>query len=433
VIRSILPALIISTLLFSCSSTAVVTIDQGSALTGYTPSEPSIAISQSDPQNIVAGSILDNYYFSKNGGKSWKKGKIKSQYGVYGDPVVISDKDGKFYFFHLSNPKEKAFHSEEFLDRIIIHPSTDQGKSFNTESFIGYSETKDQDKPWAVADHNSNAIYTSWTQFDKYRSKIDSDRSNIMFSKSTDSGITWSDAIRINQKSGDCLDGDMTTEGAVPAAGNDGEIFVAWAFNDTIWLDKSYDGGETWLKEDIYVSEQIGGWDIDVPGFGRVNGMPILVADNSNEKTKGNLYISFADQRNGVDNTDVWIVKSEDNGNTWSDPIKVNTDNGSKHQFFTWLAIDQKDGNLYSVFYDRRNHEDTNTDVYLAWSSDGGLNFNDTKINDRAFTPNPKLFLGDYNNISVVNGIIAPIWTESHESKTSIKTRILKKQELGDL
>jgi Neuraminidase (sialidase) len=432
-IKLILSAVFISVLFFSCSSTSVVTIDQRSALKGHSPSEPSIAISQSDPQNIVAGSILDNFYLSKNGGKSWKKGKIKSKYGVYGDPVVISDKNGQFYFFHLSNPKGKAFNSEEFLDRIIFHRSTDQGKTFDTESFIGYNETKDQDKPWAVADHNTNAIYTSWTQFDKYGSKVETDRSNIMFSKSTDAGITWSDAIRINQKSGDCLDGDMTTEGAVPAAGDDGEIFVTWSFNDTIWLDISYDGGETWLKEDIYVSEQIGGWDIDVPGFGRVNGMPILVADHSSEKTNGNLYISFADQRNGTDNTDIWIVISEDKGITWSDPIKVNNDAGSKHQFFTWLAIDQSDGNLYSVFYDRRNHEDTKTDVYLAWSSDGGISFKNAKINDQAFTPNPKLFLGDYNNISVVKGVIAPIWTESHEFKTSIKTRVLKKQELSDL
>jgi hypothetical protein len=59
--------------------------------------EPSIAINHKDPNNIVAASILDNIYTTKDGGFTWKKIKVTSPSGVYGDPVLISTDKGTFY------------------------------------------------------------------------------------------------------------------------------------------------------------------------------------------------------------------------------------------------------------------------------------------------------------------------------------------------
>ena len=56
---------------------------------GYQPCEPSIAISQTDPNIIVAGSILDNVYRSEDGGVSWSHQKLISSHGVFGDPCVV--------------------------------------------------------------------------------------------------------------------------------------------------------------------------------------------------------------------------------------------------------------------------------------------------------------------------------------------------------
>ena len=44
----------------------------------------------------------------------------------------------------------------------------------------------------------------------------------ILFSKSSDHGATWSEPVSINQYKGNCLDDDYTVEGAVPAVGPNG-------------------------------------------------------------------------------------------------------------------------------------------------------------------------------------------------------------------
>ena len=65
-----------------------------------------------------------------------------------------------------------------------------------------------------------------------------------------DFGETWSAPLRLSQVAGDCIDDDNTVEGAVPAVGPNGEIYVSWAGPVGIVFDKSTDGGKTWVKED---------------------------------------------------------------------------------------------------------------------------------------------------------------------------------------
>ena len=117
--------------------------------------------------------------------------------------------------------------------------------------------------------------------------------------------------------------------------------------------------------------------------------------------------------------------KSTDEGNTWSNPIKVNTDSGASHQFLTWMALDQTTGYIYIVFYDRREHDDETTDVFLARSTDGGQSFENMKINEKSFKPNKAIFFGDYNDISAHQGKIRPIWTQLDKSQLSVWTSII--------
>ena len=50
--------------------------------------EPSISVDPTNPMNIYAASILDNFYPSTDGGRSWTLEKISSSFGVWGDPGV---------------------------------------------------------------------------------------------------------------------------------------------------------------------------------------------------------------------------------------------------------------------------------------------------------------------------------------------------------
>jgi hypothetical protein len=186
-------------------------------------------------------------------------------------------------------------------------------------------------------------------------------------------------------------------------------------------FDKSLDAGNSWLENDIYVTDFFGGWNYDIPGLDRCNGLPILKCDTSGTTYNGTLYINWTDQQNGSDDTDVWLIKSVDGGETWSDRIRVNDDVAGKQQFLTWFDIDQTNGKLYFIFYDRRNYTDNQTDVYMAISEDGGTTFENIKISESPFNPSADFF-GDYTNISVHNGKISPIWARADGANLSLRT-----------
>ncbi len=394
---------------------------------GIGPCEPSIFINPNDPSNIVAGSVLSQVHISRDTGKTWITKTLKSPYGVYGDPVITADTEGTFYFAHLSDPDHKGWTSKRLLDRIVVQRSDDGGTTWNDGGYAGLNHPKDQDKQWLVTNPNNQQVYMTWTEFDVYGSRADTAKSRILFSKSTDKGETWSKAIMLSEKEGDCIDDDKTTEGAVPAIGLNGEIYVAWSYHDTIYFDKSLDDGKTWLAKDLVVAEQPGGWNYEIEGLGRANGMPITAV----HPTSGKIFINWTDQRNGEDDIDVWITSSDDGGNTWETPKRVNDDKTKTQQFFTWMSIDPVSGGIFIVFYDRRHHEDDHTDVYVAYSFDEGQTFTNQKISETPFLPTTGNFFGDYNNISAYNGIVRPIWTRADSTKLSVWTALIniKKQE----
>lgn len=396
-----------------------------SATYAYAQVEPSIAINPLKPKELIAGTVMDDYYFSTNGGKKWKAKTLKSKYGVNGDPVMHIDQQGKYYYFHLASPKEFGHH----LDRIVCQSSSTIKGEFNQGSYTEPTGIKVQDKHWVAENPLNGELYITWTQFDAYNSKKPGDSSHIMFSKSVDQGESWTIPKRISKRGGDCLDDDNTVEGAVPAVGPDGTIYVAWTGPNGLVFTKSEDGGETWLEQEIDISVQVEGWTLKIPGIYRANGLPILRCNPLN----GELYLNWADQRNGLENTDIWMAKSSDGGETWSEPIRVNQDASKRHQFFTWMSIDPVTGYIYVVYYDRRETEGNATDVYLSVSKDGAQTFKDYKISSRSFTPTDDVFFGDYTNIAVYDGIIRPIWSRMDEKEISLWVALIKQKQLDKI
>ena len=388
----------------------------------YGPNEPSISMNPRNTNELLAGANINSYYYSVDGGFNWTQGTLTSaENGVWGDPCIVVDTAGNFYFLHLSNPA-----SGSWIDRIVSQKFDIETNTWSYDSYMGLNGTKAQDKEWAVVESATNTIYVTWTQFDQYGTSDPDKFSNIMFSKSTDAGATWTEAIQINEISGDCIDSDNTTEGAVPAAGPEGQVYAAWSGPAGIVFDRSMDGGLTWLDEDIFISDQPGGWDYEVPGISRCNGLPVTCCDiSATSAHRGSIYVNWTDQRNGDENPDVWIAKSIDEGETWSQPMRVNDDDTEKAQFFSWMTIDQANGDVYIVYYDRSNYDDENTDVFLARSTDGGASFSNFKISETPFIPFQNIFFGDYTNIVAHNGRVRPIWTRLHNGNRSIMTAIV--------
>ncbi|MBK9016093.1 MAG: exo-alpha-sialidase [Saprospiraceae bacterium] len=370
----------------------------------------------------MAGANGDNFFYSHDGGWTWSQDKLTSSFGIWGDPCIVADTSGNFYYSHLSNTGGAT----GWLDRIVIQKSTDGGVSWNDGSFTGLNDDKDQDKPWMAFDASPGSpfkgnLYVAWTEFDTYGDTDPENRSRIRCAVSNDGAATWSDPVVVSQFTGDCIDDDHTAQGAVPATGPNGEVYTAWSLNDTIWFDRSLDGGLTWLAQDIPISKQVGGWKFNVPGLNRCNGFPVTTCD----RNTGTIYVNWSDKRNGFDDTDIWLSKSTDGGNTWSKAVRVNNDPPGKHNFLSWMAVDQVTGYLYFVFYDRRDYDDWQTGVYLAYSTDGGETFANLKISNLPFTPQPDKFFGDYTNIVAHDGHVHPIWERQVNGAASIWTAVL--------
>lgn len=393
------------------------------------PEEVVIAINPLNPLNLAAGANINYYYYSNDGGLSWTEGELTSSLGVWGDPCVIFDVDGNLYFSHLSNPQ-----SGNWLDRIVVQKSTTGGVTWNNGVGVGLNPPKDQDKEWLAVDETfspyRNNLYMSWTEFDAYGSANPNDSTRILFSRSTDGGLSWSTPLKVSDVGGDCIDSDNTVEGAVPAVGPNGEIYLSWSGPLGIMFDKSGDGGAT-FGTDIYVTEQPGGWDFEVPGIYRCNGLPITACDISDSPYQGNVYIAWSDQRNGTNNTDVFFIKSTDGGETWGEVKQVNDDATATHQFFTWMTVDQITGSIYYVFYDRRNSTGLATDVYVAKSDDGGETFSNFRVNQSSFTPSAFIFFGDYTNIAARNGKVYPIWMRMDGFDLSVWAALLEFPPVG--
>jgi len=406
----------------SCSPKIYVSTIPKAATSTYHAAqvEPALAVNPNNPKEIIAGTVLNDYYYSKNRGKTWKSMSLQSPYGVNGDPVVLIDKRGYYYYFHLSNPEGGTK-----LDRIVCQRTSSLKENLKT---VGHTEVngKMHDKHWAAIDPNSGAIHLAWTQFDKYGSKDPGDSSIIVYSKSMDRGETWTKPLRISKLAGNCLDDSGTIEGVSICIGLNSEIFVAYCLNDAIYLNYSLFDGMTWHHEDIKIADQIGGWSFSIPGIYRMNGFPSLQIDVSQSPYRDRLYLSWSDQKNGENDTDVWLIYSNDLGKTWSKPKRINDDTPGKQQFMSTLRVDPKTGTLAALFYDRRNHDDWSTEVYLAISQDGGSHFKNIKISQEAFLPDPKKFFGDYLALDIFDGYVHAMWPEMHQGIIKLKYARLK-------
>jgi len=403
-----------------------ILLDSVANKAGRYPVDPTIVINFKTPENILVASFPDHLYTSNDSGISWNKSKSRSTFGVWDNPVLISDFSGNIFYFHHSDPTGKNWESDEILDRIVVTKSKDGGLVWDGGTSIGHNPPKDQFYHNAITDRKGN-VGVAWTEFDKYGSTDVGCESRILFSKSS-GGSKWSKPVVIS-KPGDCKDDDSTVKGAVPAVSGDGKLFIAWSHDGAIYLDRSFNGGNMWLSNDILITEQVGGWNFFVPGLQKANGLPTLVCDNSKGTFNGALYLVWAEE--SVENdTDIYFMRSLNFGDNWTQPMRINDDEPGSHQFMPAMAVDQGSGHIYILYYDRREYNDEQTDVYLAYSIDNGATFKNVKVSDKPFIPSADVPFGSKISIAAHNGIIMPVWTRMDNGKTSIWTSIIKHEDL---
>jgi hypothetical protein len=236
-----------------------------------------------------------------------------------------------------------------YLDRrngdadIFFNRSTNTGTTWGTDLRIDVG-TADAVQPWLSA--SGTNFYGTWSDF-----RVTAGSRAIFANDSRDDGATF-DAADVQVYA---TDDDFNVR--VVSTGN--TVAAVWERLLTdrsrqIFSGLSTDGGRTWTTRRV-----------DRAGAGFVASTPALTIGSGT-----NIFAAWRDNRNG--NTDIYLNRSTDGGNTWqASDTRIDTDTaGAAGSFAPSIAADTA-GHVYVAWEDNRNM--AHTDIYLRRSNDAGV------------------------------------------------------------
>jgi hypothetical protein len=397
---------------------------------GMNQSENSVFINPIDNQIALNGnnSFLGvvttagaNAMFTFDGGATWTGGPDAPLSGNWGDPAMAIDLDGNSYAGHISTGFNQG-----------VNISPDNGATW-TASSVAVGSTLDKNHLWvdnAPGSPYQGNLYSSWSQLGGVAPNLN----QIIISRSTDDGVTWSTPIEISS----AVAAGSHNQGVNIQTGPAGEVYVTWAIYDSwpstetaLGFCMSTDGGVTFSTA-VRIISSINGIRgnplTNATGKNqRVNSFPVMACDISGGVNDGDLYITWANE--GVPGINIgpdvsaYMIRSTDGGATWSVPTRINQDPIGNIQYFPWIASDPETGDLHTIFYDDRNVGGTMVETWVATSSDAGATWSELRVSDVAFTPAPIPgmafgYMGDYLGIAARGGQVYPVWTDNRTGQT---------------
>ena len=358
---------------------------------------------------------------------------------LLGDPVVGCTDNATFYYASLATNVPAT--GARPLSAISLSKSVDGGASFGgakivVEAISSLAVSQILDKDWMAVKRiaGSDHIHITYTRFLSGLLF----RTSIEYVRSTDGGATFSSPIVIDQVSGSV----PFLQDSHVVVGNGNDVYVAWESYPNgyrpgrqIKLSKSTDGGMSFGPPVVVTDVTAVGNGFFVQGLFR-DGLDFqgLAVDTTGGPGRGNVYITWQDGRNlnqtdpfgfiniggnggcpvgsppapGYCFGDVLFTRSVDGGATWSAPIRVNNDPIAKvDHMFPAVEID-RDGQIFTVFYDRRRDpRNFLIDTFTAKSRDAGRTWtnhrvtgnNFAAIHDQDVVVN-SVYMGDYLGIA---------------------------------
>ena len=390
--------------------------------TGSGQHENAIAVNPTNPNNAIAvtrdfrGNNRNYLNATTDGGQSWTEQLFPRPtpdlpYDL--DPAIFFRPDGRAYMLSCS-------FSDFTHGGLYITWSDDGGLIWVPLVEITPPAGHFDDKPWLAFDTTggpyNGSIYVAWTRFGN---------AEILFSRSTDGGQTWSAEMQISTGAG-----TMFNDGAQPIVLADGTLLILFIHDyspgqlGTMTQVISTDGGQTFgPNTTIFPVQQT---PFMLPGEQwRIYTYHSLVYD----PVRGWATVIWPDYRDGpAEGINILISRSTDGGANWSAPARLNDDPPGvvRDQMFPALAA-APDGRLTALWLDRR--EDPANRLYHAYtrtSLDGGLTWGPgTRVSSAPSDPNLNIpagtqGIGDYIGISAGPGVVWGAWVDVRNGNQDI-------------
>lgn len=277
------------------------------------------------------------------------------------DPVLGFDGDGHLFYsfiaFHREPPGKPGFKNEDSNAIAVARYNVSGGTVSYEKTTIVERGTvglgRQEDKQWLAVDNTASAhdgnVYTCWSRFTGFND-------HLIFSRSIDSGDSWSPGITI--------DNGHSMQGCQIVVAPDGAVYVFYrgyqsaviisppgqGNRDGIFVAKSTDGGQSFgpptevsaLVDYIQISSR------SIPSF-RVSSLPTAAADANG------VYVSWI-TKNAVTGSDLEVAFSAGGGTTWTKLANrphQDTAGDLGHQLMP--AVTAEGGKLSIVWYDSRS------------------------------------------------------------------------------
>ncbi len=391
---------------------------------------------------------------STNGGTSWTLSANQPAFTICtggtldraSDPSLAFSSDGSTVY-HASlafNANGPAFGG---TSSVQVSTSTDGGSTWNTPAVVreDTSTTVLNDKEWITADPNvaSNA-YLVWDRLESPSQHANPSayvhspafRGPAWFSKTTDSGATWSPAKIIYDpgEKNQTIDNEIVVPKTGPAAGTlfDGFTLIRTkggkghptATYDVAMIH-STDGGSTWSGPTI-ISPLV-----DAPVT--INRQLVRTGDTlpqfTSDPSTGDLYVVWQDGRfSSTGQAKVAFSESTDGGKTWSAPIRIDDSGADNIPAFTPQITINSAGTIGVTYYDMENATAAHpgyTDEYIVhchaasddctnaanWTKWGETRLSTSGSFDMTTAPVADgYFTGDYEGLTAGGSVFDPFW-----------------------
>jgi hypothetical protein len=348
---------------------------------------------------------VSGYAYSSDGGMTWTDGgQLPTSGGdqVFGDPDVKTWTDpntSQIYFFYSSLYTDALGQSS-----LCLHVSTDGGATWVGPRAVSTatSATDFPDKEFMDVDPETGRIFISWTNFGA--------GTTMRVTYSDDFGLNWAGLTSFGNSG----------QGSVPRTdGSSSNVYIGWRRSTDIQFVRSTNNGATWSAPAAIASGLVN--PMNPYGSDRIHGFMSMDVYDSN----GDIYMVYASRNMAPDFSEVYFIRSVNDGVSWSSPLAINNNPGAdRSQYFPWLSVDQTDGRIDVIWLDQLNGAGTSdiTELFHTHSADGGLTWScPTPLSDGPFhaeygntTSQPNM--GDYNQCVSDNGTMYTSFAKTGEA-----------------